>query len=87
MKRPSIITGKIPSETIRPNSMEHLVCVGLGYCCLWMFFRLFKQTGKIAARLGISDRAVRYKKEEFRCGKMKCKGRAKCMKNLLKESP
>ena len=74
-----------PSETrkLRPGSIEHLVCISLGYCCLFAFFSFFKRTGQIAARLGISDRAVRYKKEEFKCGKIKCRNRPKCMKEFL----
>lgn len=51
---------------------------GLGYCCPWLFFRHFKQTGLIALRLGVTDRAVRYAKAEARCAS--CEGKANCMK-------
>jgi len=38
----------------------------LGYCCEHRFFSLYRQTGLIAARLGVSDRAVRYRKAMFK---------------------
>ena len=40
----------------------------LGYCCEARFFSLYRQTGLIAARLGVSDRAVRYRKAMFKAG-------------------
>lgn len=73
------------ARVLKSNSIEFLVCRGLGYCCPWAFFSRFRQTAQIAIRLGVSDRAVRYKKEEFRCGKMKCENRDNCMKELLND--
>ena len=40
----------------------------LGYCCEARFFSLYRQTSLIAARLGVSDRAVRYRKAMFKEG-------------------
>jgi hypothetical protein len=56
---------------------------GLGYCCPWVFFRKFKQTALIAARLGVSTRAVRYHKELWRAKCYGCEGRPNCMKGKL----
>ncbi len=32
---------------------------GLGYCCAWRFFSLYRNNEQIAARLGYSARTVR----------------------------
>ena len=29
---------------------------GLGYCCLWAFFKIFRKTPVIAARLGVAEK-------------------------------
>ena len=52
----------------------------LGYCCEWRFFSLYKQTCLIAARLGVSDRAVRYRKALWRAGSLRCTGCPRCVK-------
>ena len=52
---------------------------GLGYCCEASISRVVKQTGAIATRLGVSDRAVRYRKELFKEGKIKCENCSNCM--------
>lgn len=45
----------------------------LHYCCPYAFFRLFKQTGLIAARLGLSERTVRrWKHRPKTCEKLAC---------------
>lgn len=56
---------------------------GLGYCCLYAFFRLFKRTGLIAARLGMDDRTVRYQKARFRSGEYQCEKLDCCLKGKL----
>ena len=50
----------------------------LGFCCPYAFFRCYKRTGLIAARLGVTDRAIRYQKAAFRCGEMKCEKQLAC---------
>lgn len=64
--------------------MESLIREGLGYCCLWAFFARYKRTGMIAARLGVTERAIRYHKADFRAGCLKCEKREKCLKEHLK---
>lgn len=63
---------------------ERLIKQGLGYCCLWAFFKLFRQTPMIALRLGVTPRTVRLYKARFRGGEYKCEGCAKCMKQAIK---
>ena len=66
-------------------TIKNLVIDGLGYCCESAFFRCFKRTGLIATRLGVSERAVRYRKELFRAGKLECNHCKKCMDERLKK--
>ena len=56
---------------------------GLGYCCIYAFFRLFKRTGLIAARLGLTDRAIRYHKMAYKDGDMHCEKCPNCLKGRL----
>jgi hypothetical protein len=56
---------------------------GLGYCCPYAFFKLHKRTGAIAARLGVTERAIRYWKMAFKDGHMKCQNAGKCLKGRL----
>lgn len=56
---------------------------GLNYCCVWAFFKLHKRTGLIAARLGLTDRAVRYNKARFKSGEFACEKCEKCLKGKL----
>ena len=52
---------------------------GLGYCCEWFFFSRFKRTALIAARLGVTPRAVCYHKEAWRAGECACEGKPNCL--------
>lgn len=52
----------------------------LGYCCEWAFFDLFKRTALIAARLGVTTRAVKYHKAAVREGCKTCEGKPNCLK-------
>ena len=56
---------------------------GLGYCCLFCFFKCHKRTGLIAERLGVTDRAVRYWKMAFKQGDLKCERCPGCLKGRL----
>lgn len=70
----------------RPYSnLRFMICESLGYCCLWFFFKRYRRTSVIEARLGCSIRAVRYRKAQVDDGVLKCERCAKCMKHLLKE--
>lgn len=67
-------------------TVRNLICSkGLGYCCPWIFFKYFKRTGMIADRLGVTPRAIRLHKAEFREGLIACEGRPNCMKHKLEE--
>jgi hypothetical protein len=64
---------------------EHLITVGLGYCCLWAFFTLYKRTGLISIRLGVTPQTIRRYKARFRGGEFVCKGDCqRCMKKAIK---
>lgn len=67
---------------MRPT-VEALVTQGLGYCCLWAFFRLFRRTAMIAERLGVSPRAVRYWKSLYNSGALRCQRCPRCMRTAV----
>lgn len=75
---------------VKPNDntiplTEHLITQGLGYCCLWAFFTLFKRTGLIAIRLGVTPQTIRRYKARFRGGEFKCKEDCqRCMKKAIR---
>lgn len=50
---------------MRPT-VKSMITEDLGYCCTWFFFTRFRQTGLIAARLGVTPQAVRQNKAS--CG-------------------
>lgn len=56
----------------------------MGYCCPWAFFKIFRRTGEIAARLGISDRTVRRAKASVDSGEWKCEQCDRCMKGAVR---
>lgn len=66
-----------------PFSVENLITSGLGYCCAWVFFRRFRRTALIAARLGVTTRAVRYAKARFNSGEMQCQHCENCMEKRI----
>lgn len=75
-------------DQLRPHNrsqMEKAICDGLAYCCTYAFFRVNKRTGMVAARLGFTDRAVRYWKAQFRNGELGCEKRDCCMLKALRE--
>lgn len=65
------------------QTVELLICEGLGYCCEYAFFKLYRRTSLIADRLGVTPRAVRYHKAQFDNKELTCKGREKCLKGKL----
>jgi hypothetical protein len=64
------------------QSIPELVTNDLGYCCVYFFFTRYRKTALIAARLGVTDRAVRYVKARVRDGESKC---TECERCLLKQ--
>ena len=52
----------------------------LGYCCEYAFFTLYKKTALIAARLGVSTRAIKKHKALVREGCEKCEAKQGCLK-------
>lgn len=61
------------------SQFEKLVCGGLGYCCPYALFRVTKETGKIATRLGMTARTIRIWKAKFRSGEIKCEKQDCCL--------
>lgn len=62
------------------SQFEQLVCEnGLGYCCPYALFRVTRDTGSIAARIGMSPRTVRLWKEKLDAGQVRCEKQASCM--------
>lgn len=55
----------------------------LGYCCPWFFFVHYRQTALIAARLGVTPRAVRYAKAKILSQPHGCADRKTCMNRLI----
>lgn len=62
-------------------TVKSLICdpSGLGYCCEHLFYSRYKSCPLIAARLGMSVRAVEYGMNKFRKGEFKCEGHPNCM--------
>lgn len=77
------------SKLSRHNSHKGLIASlitdGLGYCCEAWFWTHFKEvsTELIAARLGVTDRAVRKHRAAFRRGEMKCENQATCLSKRI----
>lgn len=65
------------------SNLKFMICKSLGYCCLYFFFKRYRRTAVIEARLGCSIRAVRYRKAQVDDGITKCEHCANCMKPLL----
>jgi hypothetical protein len=64
----------MPRLTIRLMIVEDL-----GYCCPYFFFSHFRRTPLIAARLGVTPRAVRYARAD--CGT--CEGKEGCLRKKI----
>lgn len=66
----------------RPT-VKSMITQDLGYCCPWFFFTHYRQTGLIAARLGVTPQAIRYAKAEALSRPCNCEGRETCMNKLI----
>tara|TARA_R110000868_G_scaffold141892_3_gene358821 strand:- start:4362 stop:4601 length:240 start_codon:yes stop_codon:yes gene_type:complete len=60
-----------------------LVTQDLGYCCPYFFFTHFRNTGLLAARLGVTDRAIRLAKARVDDGEWTCPGSASCLRRKI----
>ena len=72
------ITRALRGHNPRTN-VESLVTDGLGYCCPFKFFSIYKDNSLIAARLGVSERTVRRYKEALREGRLACTNAPNCL--------
>lgn len=66
----------------RPT-IRSMIVEDLGYCCPWFFFAHYRQTSLIAARLGVTPRAVRYAKAAARSQPRDCEHQKVCMNRLI----
>lgn len=67
-------------------SIPSMICKDLGYCCTYAFFAIHKDNALVAARLGVTSRAVRYRRAETQ----QCTGSERCLSSRGKipgESP
>jgi hypothetical protein len=64
-------------------TVEKMILEDLGYCCLQYFFQRYHSTMLIAARLGVTERAVRYAKVRVRKGEGSCSKCKKCLERVL----
>lgn len=58
---------------------QHLIEDGLGYCCPYAFFSLFRQTRVISARLGLGRTTVKEWKRRMKSGELQCQHCPNCM--------
>lgn len=66
--------------------LSDLITKDLGYCCEWAFFYHYRKnrfTPLIAARLGVSTRAVQKHKAAYRTGGLACNDCGNCLKRRL----
>lgn len=60
--------------------IKELITQDLGYCCLYGFFNTFRQTARIADRLGVTTRAIKIHKARVRDGCAVCEEKENCLK-------
>lgn len=71
-------------------TIHWMITHDLKYCCMWSFFKLYADPSLIAARLGVTDRAVRGARARAKTAG--CTGCLRCLKKrgikrLQEESP
>lgn len=67
------------------TNIKYLITVGLGYCCLYGFFRATSSRSQVIAdRLGVSKRGVNYRRQLYRRGLLRCERCDKCMLAALR---
>jgi len=60
-----------------------LVTQDLGYCCPYFFFTHFRNTALLAARLGVTDRAIRGAKARVDDKQWVCEHAASCLRRKI----
>jgi len=70
------MTRPLPHNNARPNTITSMITRDLGYCCEWYFFSRYHDTELIAARLGVTARAVR----KHKAAELKCQDCINCLK-------
>lgn len=65
-------------------TVKSMIEEDLGYCCEFAFFSIHKRTALIAARLGVTTRAVQKHKAAKREGCLCCESKPNCLGPLLK---
>lgn len=63
-----------------------LIEKGLGYCCPYAFFYIYRPTRLIVERLGVSRTTVKYWKAKYHAGDLQCKCKEKCLQDRLPEA-
>jgi len=66
----------------KPLTMQ-LIEDGLGYCCTWAFFSLYRDKQDISRRLGLHPDTVKLWKKKFNNGELYCLCKEKCLKDKL----
>lgn len=66
--------------------VESAIEDGLGYCCPYAFFSIFRQNKMIRERIGVERRAIATWKKKLRDGKLQCKCKEKCLKDKIPEA-
>lgn len=75
----------LTKKHLRAPTLRELICEGLGYCCPYAFFKLYRRTAVIATRLGCSKRAVQEWKARFRACEISCENRENCLQSALRK--
>ena len=72
-------------RVIRANTVEHLIVVGLGYCCEWFFWERYWETNPnlVAARLGVEVDTIRRHRAKFADEQYACQNCPSCLTNVL----
>lgn len=63
--------------------IEDLIVKEMKFCCLYSFFKLYRNTSEIAYRLGVTPRSIRYYKQRFKEGEFECAKCENCLKGRL----
>lgn len=66
-----------------PPNIRSMIVEDLGYCCPWLFFRGFRKSSLIAARLGVATRSIQVVKASCDNGYEECTNAPTCMKGKL----
>jgi len=82
MVYPNVNYMEIINMDKKPLTMQ-LIEDGLGYCCTWAFFSLYRDKQDISRRLGIHPDTVKVWKKKYKEGNLCCAGKEKCLKDKI----